>query len=643
MKKYIGEEFLNKIYKDLFNSKIVKRTGKGGNKNEDVHAYMERLEESTKNSIVHNKTDLLKKLYYDKYIIKPENIPETYFEKLEKIELERGFGHVKFSEKEKQQKIEQIQAEQRESLDVWIEYFASKDTEIYPTWFKYFCFQGAIRLGYYDKKDEKFTKRTESTVNPFIELNSEAIAMVYDELLKVLNKQKINDKQLKQLLLNGSFSKIYAYFIRKINNKAKRNADINDGIWKKYHQQSDPNILFNDINGKNTGWCTAGSLEIARQHINGGDFYVYYTRDENNEYTCPRIAIRTDYGEIVEIRGIGLLQSLEPGMEKIIEKKQEEFNDKGKYIKKVNDMKMLTNIYEKWIENKNTELTKEEIMFIYEFNHEIEGFGYIKDSRIKEIIETRDKIKDYNTVFKDTEQYDGNLNMSNFKNGTGLKFPNIVNGNLNLSNLESVDKIKFPEIINGNFILNEIKSPLGLKLPKIMKSIELNGLTSINGIEFPEIVNGDLLLRNVKKIEDSKLPRIINGTLNLRDLLSIEGIEFPEIVNGDIILSSITSAKGMKFQERMKGALTLYSLIDTKGIEFPKEIGDFLDLNNLAIPKELKLPKVINGFLCLRKLETTDGLIIPDELECELVCPLANNDLNILKQMCKEKNKIKKI
>ena len=70
MKQHAGEEFLNKIYRDLSNSEIVKHSGKGGNKNEDVHAYMERLERITKKGLEHDKLRLLKQAYYNKYVIK---------------------------------------------------------------------------------------------------------------------------------------------------------------------------------------------------------------------------------------------------------------------------------------------------------------------------------------------------------------------------------------------------------------------------------------------------------------------------------------------------------------------------------------------------------------------------------------------
>ena len=188
------------------------------------------------------------------------------------------------------------------------------------------------RLGNFNKEKGKFNKRTKHTTNPFSELNREAIAYVYDELVKLLDNRELSDKEIETLLNNGSFSKIYSYSINKINS-IKVDSNNLDGIWKKYNQGSNPEILFNDINGKGTGWCTAGSIQMAEEHLNGGDFYVYFTKDDKDNYTIPRLAIRTDYGSIAEIRGISEDQNIEEGFEEVIDKKLDEFPDKKEYKK----------------------------------------------------------------------------------------------------------------------------------------------------------------------------------------------------------------------------------------------------------------------------------------------------------------------
>lgn len=64
---YEGEEFLNKLYKDMHRSEIVEHTAKKSDTPiEKISRYMERLEK------VHNGNHLsyLKELYYNKYVIK---------------------------------------------------------------------------------------------------------------------------------------------------------------------------------------------------------------------------------------------------------------------------------------------------------------------------------------------------------------------------------------------------------------------------------------------------------------------------------------------------------------------------------------------------------------------------------------------
>ena len=653
MKKYTGEEFLNKIYKDLVNSEIVKHTGKGENKNEDVHTYMERLERITNKSIEHDKLSLLKKFYYDKYIIKPENVPESYFKQQEQIALDRGYGHVHYTDEIKQREIEQIISEQKASLDLWIDYFASKDAEMYPTWFKYYCFQGMVRLGYFDKKEDKYTKRTESTVKPFIEINREALAMVYDELIKELNKENIDDKKLEVLLKNGSFSKIYAYCIKILDSIKKDNTNSDEGIWKRYLQGSDPNILFNDIHGKGTGWCTAGGLETATTHLGGGDFYVFFTKDNNGEYTCPRIAIRMEYKNIAEIRGIAENQNLEPNMEKVVDKKLDEFPDKEEYKKKVKDMEMLTYIYSKWKNNNDIELNRDELCFLYETEEDILGFGYDDDPRIYEIKKDRNIKKDLSYAFNCKEEqisltmeealseniicHYGNFDLSRLISAEGLILPEIIIGDLDLSGLTSAADLKLPKSVKGDLDLSSLTSAEGLILPETMiGELDLGGLTSAEGLKIPKNVKGDLNLGGLTSAEGLILPETMIGDLDLSSLTSAEGLILPEILTGFIYLNKLENANGLQLPKTLNGNLNLVRLTSTEGLILPEIINGSLYLNGLECAKELVFPKNINGSLDLSGLTSTEGLVLPEtingslylkRLECakELVFPKSIN------------------
>ena len=152
---YKGELFLDRLFKDLYKSKEVLNGNRNPSQKEaNIRRYMERLEE------LHNRVnesprehdrDLLKKLYYDKYVIKEDEIPESYYIHQQEILLERGYGHVNKTEEMKKELASQVIEEQKKSLDYWLDYFISSDTNMYPMWSKYWAFQGMLKLGTYNK------------------------------------------------------------------------------------------------------------------------------------------------------------------------------------------------------------------------------------------------------------------------------------------------------------------------------------------------------------------------------------------------------------------------------------------------------------------------------------------------------------
>ena len=634
MNNYQGQKFLDKVYKDLHLSEIVMHTAnKSDDKYQKIEKYMQRLEDVTKKACEHDKINLIKKYYYKKYVIKEQNVPESYFKKQEKIALDRGYGHVKYDEKTKKQEIEHIINEQKKSLDMWLDYLFSKDTDMYPTWFKYYVFQGMLKLGYFDKEKNRYTKRTESTVKPFIELNREALSIIYSELIKVLNKENIVDKKLNELINNGSFSKLYSYAVLKLDSVKDDGFKSNDGIWKKYNKGSNPEILFNDINGKGTGWCTAGGIETARAHINGGDFHVYYTKDRERNYTKPRIAIRMEGNQIAEIRGISENQNIEANMEKVVDKKLEEFPDRDKYKKKVKDMEMLTYIYTKH-ENEG-ELTKTDLRFLYEIDDKITGFGYARDPRIEELLQERNVRKDLTLVLDCKEKnislteeealsgniiyHYGSLWLNNLTNAEGLKFPDKIGGDLYLRSLTSAKGLELPDEIEGDLNLSSLISAEGLKLPdKIGGYLDLNYLTSVEGLKLPNEIGGYLDLSNLTSAKGLELPDEIEGDLNLSSLTSAEGLKLPDEIRDDLYLSGLTSAEGLKLPDKVGGVLYLNSLTNAEGLKLPNEIGGSLWLEGLTSAKGLKLPDEIRDGLYLSGLTSAKGLELPDEIEGDL-------------------------
>ena len=645
-------KLIDRLYKDLYLDEQVLHHSKGNkyDKFNNIKDYLKKLESiHTKVGETERHKAFLKKMYYDKYVIKKEDIPESYYHHQEEIALERGLGHIKITESQKQELQQEVIENQKRSLDVWLDYFLSEDAKVYPFWAKYWAFQGMLKLGTYDKKEGTFTKRTKNTVAPFCDLNREALAMSIDLVTRMLEKEEISDKDLEVLVKTGSFSKIYTYILTKVLNDNKNIVKRNIGQWKKYNQGSDHMELVRSLQGYNTGWCTAGE-STAKTQLQAGDFYVYYTLDENNEYKIPRIAIRMEGNKIGEIRGIAKDQNIESEMEEVLEEKLKEFPDKEEYYKKVSDMKELTKIYKKH-QNKE-ELSKEELTFLYEIKQKIKGFGYEEDPRIEEIKNERGrKKKDLALIFecdesrialkeyeltKDTILYYGSLDLRSLTSVAGLELPQSIVGSLYLSGLTSAEGLKLPQSIGGSLDLRSLTSAEDLKLPQsisvyldlrsltsaedlklpqsIGESLNLSGLTSAEGLKLPPSISGYLDLSGLTSAEGLKLPQSISGSLYLIGLTSAKGLELPQSINGSLDLSGLTSAEGLELPQSIGESLDLRSLTSVEGLELPQSISGYLDLSGLTSAEDLKLPPSISGYLDLRSLTSAEGLKLPQSI-----------------------------
>lgn len=629
MKYKNGEEFLNKLYREMHtSSEVVYKASSSDTPEEKIRKYLSRLEHthelSKKNE---HSLELLKKFYYDKYLIK--ELPESYVNHQKEIARKEGYGNVYVSDEMKQGMLDQVRKDQKSTLDLWIDYFISEDS-MYPTWFKVYAFKGMLGLSAFNKEKQEFGKRTDKTTFPFIDLNMEALSKVYDILKDEIGENNLTDEELEILSKGESFKKLYTYYFTNQDSKIINN-DETEGIWVKYDMGSDYMPLWESLQGKNTGWCTAGK-ETAKIQLEGGDFYVYYTKDETDEYKNPRIAIRMNgKNEIAEVRGTSKNQNLESNMEPILDKKLEEFHNKDKYKKKVHDMKLLTLIEEKT--KNNLELSLDDLKFLYEVDSEIEGFGYEKDPRIEEIISKRDKRKDIARVYSVKEDEValshkewkenkekvkiccGNLYLNDLKSAKGLKLPNIVIGGVSLDNLTSSEGLVLPDIIKGNLYLENLTSAKGLKLPStIIGYLNLEKLISAEGLKLPNTINGRLYLDSLTSAEGLILSDTMNGYLCLKSLTSAKGLKLPKTITGHLNLSGLKNAKDLKLPDTINVDLNLSGLISAKDLKLPNVINGDLYLHSLTSAKDLKLPRTITGDLYLKGLTSIEGLVLPISL-----------------------------
>lgn len=417
------KQFLPKKYGDLPGSKPVERAvakkmrrgEKGASTREErVEAYLDRLEDLIKDPRAFS---LLKHKVLERYTTKPEEIPKSYWLAQEKTIRERGeagdWAQATDEQKEelKAKHAETVLHDQRASLEQWLDYFGSPDSDYIPKNLKYWIFRNIIGLSEYDKKQKKFPKRSKGTVNPFPDINYEALSYVVDAIAKKLKGENIEfeydiqeaDQQAFQTALKKeNFAKLYAWANEMHNPIPEHLLPVTQGEWVKYEQNSEPDKLIKTIRGRGTGWCTAGE-NTARTQLQGGDFWVYYSLDDEGKPTIPRLAIRMQgQNEIAEEpRGVAYKQNVDPYMNDILEAKLEEMGPAAEaYKKKSADMKKLTNIETK--AKFKIKLEKEDLEFLYEINNPIEGFGYQKDPRIAELRKGRDPEEDMLTIFECT-------------------------------------------------------------------------------------------------------------------------------------------------------------------------------------------------------------------------------------------------
>ena len=615
--------FLGTLYDDLVNRNIIKETEKTHDLNEKIerlNKYLERLKRIQEKEELKNK---IKILYYDRYIIKEENIPDSYWHFLEKKYLDQGYGKFNLvepqntSDKElRKGHIRQITNEQLDSIDNWLNYFFSPDSDYLPMWAKVWSFQGMLKIGNLNEEKTAYQRRSKTAINPFVNIDSELLGKSVEYLKAYLNGEEL-EEEIKEKIKNKNFAQIYGYLLA---NKKEIKIKGNDGIWIKYLQERKEEIeekntkgqvpnslkLYQSLQGYNTGWCTAASKETAKDQLTNGDFYVYYTKNENGDYVIPRIAIRMEENTIGEIRGIAANQNLESDMEKVLKEKLEEFPDKDKYLKKVRDMESLTKIYNEY---KIRKLTKEELRFLYEIDEKILGFGYQEDPRITEILSTRDLRADLANVFdcrkdqisvtneealsEDIIYHHGDVILNSITSLKEVTFPKTIEGSLILSSVTSLKGVTFPETIGGTLYLNSVTSLKEVTLPKTVVSyLDLSSLINLERVTLPEIV-GDLDFGALTNLEEVILPKTIKGYLDLRSVTKLKKVTFPETIEGDLYLNSVTSLKEVTFPKTIEIDLDLRSVTSLDGINLPETIGENLILSSLTIERLLdtKLPK----------------------------------------------------
>lgn len=459
---------------------------------------------------------LLREMVMNRYV-RPnkEKMAEGAARVEERAAREMGI-EAHYRDEELEQRGEIAIEDLEKSLDSWISYLSDAN-EPYPVWFRYYVFRNILDLGDYDKDKGEFTKRSEGTIRLFPEIDRGALAYVQEMmeaskdpniLEKIKRGQILTQTPEDQILTKEkainfakvSFAKQYAEGIKQAGEITPEMREETKGKWVKYQKGTDSTALWASLQNKGTAWCTKG-FATAETQLKGGDFYVYYTLDRQAKPAIPRIAIRMQGDQIGEVRGVADTdQNLEGNMAQIAEDKMKDLPGAERYKKASSDMKRLTVIEKKT--KTSQELTKDDLIFLYEIESKIEGFGYERDPRIEEIRSQRNPKKDAPIVLnckpeeiassigdvdENTKAYIGQLVPDLFDTG---KFHILPEGVEHIYTSFPEGKIKRMDVIIGGKTKKELKEEL------VNKNIEVTSYAK------SMIDSGDFTVRkNSEKIE----------------------------------------------------------------------------------------------------------------------------------------------
>lgn len=486
-----GPQFLNEVFKlnkspeidaavrrtEVLSRKQDPQNVEGGEKvpqnvEDRVQNYLDRLQFLLNHEDPQKRErarSLIRQMLHDEYIVTPDQIVDYRLRADQRIARQQGHGNIEITPDTRNDAYGQLAGEIKEtidkqtaSLDAWMDYLLSEDAS-YPDWFKYYAFRSILSLTAYNHQKGEFPKRSTvakhstdgvdwTTLREFPELNREALGKILEE---IENKHQgvTSKKNIRKLLQGLNFAKLYATEYGQLTPVNTERLVITDGRWVKFKKGSDHKPLLESLQGHGTGWCTAIE-SFAKDQLEGGDFYVYYSMDEQGKPTIPRVAIRMEGDGIAEVRGIANHQNLDPYIGGIVQEKLAEFPDGKAYEKKTADMRRLTTIENRMNAGRN--LTKDELIFLYEINGTIEGFGYLRDPRIAELRKRRDLREDAPIVLDcDPEEITWNHHevSTHTKTYIGPLFPGIFK---ELSGLEHIHtSISEKEIIRDKVVIGD--------------------------------------------------------------------------------------------------------------------------------------------------------------------------------------------
>ena len=305
--------------------------------------------------------------------------------------------------------------------------------------------------------------------------------------------------------------------------------------------------------------------------------------------------------KIGEIRGISKNQNLEADMEKILEEKLNDFEDKDKYLQKVKDMNMLTILEKK--QKEDIKFTNEELRFLYEIESSIQGFGWGKDPRIEEIKSLRNSKKDIATIYGFDEKNIA-TEVNNINDETLVFYGDLIwNSNAVptcFSNLQ---------FIFGDVDFRKLTSALNLDSLKWMAGDCLfSDLPNSEGLKSLETIKGNLFFYSLVSANELGSLKYIGGNAYFHNLTDARGLLSLEYIGANAYFRNLNDARGLLSLEYIGGSAEFSSLFSANGLNSLKSIGGIAFFTTLTDARGLESLQYISGDAYFDNLITTDGL-----------------------------------
>lgn len=663
-----GAQFLHEIDSRLHTSQLVQKSVKkavgdsaGGLKpKEKIDLTLERFSRlltRAQTSVLAAQT--LKKIVTDNFVIQTENFTQRYFDFRLEI-LRQNEPHATMTPTRRQAMVRLDQEVQKQSLDAWMDYFISVESSHYPTWMKFWFFQGVVKLSKFEPSKASFGKRSKDTVAAFPELNKEALEMVSNWIVKRFhrgdrgNVQKADQIQFDQLSQSTSFGELYSSaYKRMVFDRLPRSSWGTVGEWKKFSRGSDPEKLVSAIENCRGDWCIR-ETPTARDYLQKGDMYVYFQPDQGGQTTVPVLTIRMVSGLVREVRGTSQFQNIDLNSvspQVVTQKIRELGFDTTVYEKMADDAIRFEKIDQK--HHRGQDLSIAELRFLYHFDGIPHHFGSKPDPRRQQILSQRDPRADIVTIlqgryrpeevalnFNDfllggRKVYVGPLTVNSshrqlvdsldivvgdFKfqgeaDGGALNFPKLILGKFWLPDLTRLEGIILPESIMENFVMSSLQDGQGLHIPKdIRGEIKMDLLQRADDLVIPSGVRG-VHFANLAQVKSIYFPSRFDGNIHLPRLHAFQRLMMPQELNGSLILDGLSSAIGMRFPSKLAGSLSLRGLQSAEGLTLTTDWkGGALHLDGMTSAAGLRLPEGFKMSISLDGLTSVEGLELPRTL-----------------------------